>query len=186
MTRNALVFTASLALTLSACSGASETDDAGDSAPITEAEVSATLVEVVQGDSELSILKTSIEMTGLGPTLSGNGPYTIFAPTDAAFGKIDPAMLELIVSDNSEAPVRILPYHVVEGLLDAATLVEAIADAGEGGYAITTLDGAAFTATSQEGAIILTDANGGTASISAADVEASNGLIHIIDGVLMP
>jgi len=75
---------------------------------------------------------------------------------------------------------------VVEGAVDAETLIGAIGEAGEEGYAITTVAGGSLTATIVDGAVVLTDANGGTSTVTATDVAASNGLVHVIDTVLMP
>lgn len=184
MTRNAITFTAALALTLSACSGGSDEAGSADDSAVTVAAASANLIEVAQGDGELSQLAKAVADAGLADALAGEGPLTILAPTDAAFAALEgegaPA------AGDSEQLRSILENHVVEGRLDYAALAAAIEDAGDDGHTITTLGGGTVTASLQEGAIVLTSASGAAASISAVDVEASNGLIHIIDGVLLP
>ncbi|WP_299194123.1 fasciclin domain-containing protein [uncultured Erythrobacter sp.] len=184
MTRLALILTSALALALSACSGGD--DDAGpvDDSSIAVATNSANLIEVAQGDSELSQLAQAIADAGLGETLAGEGPFTILAPTDAAFAAL--ADEGALAAGGGEQLRAVLEGHVVEGRLDYAALSAAIEEAGDDGHTITTLGGGAVTASLQEGAIVLTSATGRTASISAVDVEASNGLIHIIDAVLLP
>lgn len=182
MKRLGLIITSALAL--AACSG-ENAQQTGDSV-IVEATTTATLVDVAQGDGELSQLSQALGIAGLEETLSGEGPLTIFAPTNAAFDAVDAATLEQLKTSDTERLGAILRNHVVEGTLDYATLSAAIEEAGEGGHAITMLGGGTITARLQEGAIVLSDASGGSASVSAVDVEAENGLIHIIDAVLMP
>ena len=145
-----------------------------------------TVVEVAQGDETFSTLVSAVTAAGLGETLSGEGPYTVFAPTNDAFAKIPEATLTELTTNDTETLGTILTYHVVEGNVDAATLTQAIADAGEGGYTITTVNGGTLTATVVDGDVVLTDAAGGTSTVTATDVAASNGVIHVIDTVLMP
>ena len=124
-----------------------------------------TVVEVAQDDETFSTLVSAVTAAGLGETLSGDGPFTVFAPTNDAFAKIPEATLTELTTNDTETLGNILTYHVVEGNVDAATLTQAITDAGDAGYTITTVNGGTLTAT---------------------DVEASNGVIHVIDTVLMP
>lgn len=146
-----------------------------------------TLVEVAQDNGDFSTLVSAVTAAGLGEMLSGPGPYTIFAPTNAAFEKIDSATLDTLMSaEGTEDLTGILQYHVVEGNVDAATLTQAITDAGEEGYTITTAGGGTLTAMMDGDNVVLTDAAGGTSTVTATDVEASNGVIHVIDTVLMP
>lgn len=184
MTRQALILTSAIAFALSACSGGGEDAGPVDDSSIAVAANSSNLIEVAQGDSELSQLAQAIADAGLADALAGEGPLTILAPTDAAFAALDgegaPA------AGDSQQLRTVLENHVVEGRLDYAALAAAIEDAGDDGHTITTLGGGVLTASLQEGAIVLTSASGATASISAVDVEASNGLIHIIDAVLLP
>ncbi len=145
-----------------------------------------TVVEVAQDDETFSTLVSAVTAAGLGETLSGDGPFTVFAPTNDAFAKIPEATLTELTTNDTETLGNILTYHVVEGNVDAATLTQAITDAGDDGYTITTVNGGTLTATVVDGNVVLTDAAGGTATVTATDVAASNGVIHVIDTVLMP
>lgn len=181
---------ATSALALAACAPEAETDDsmmADESAMTADATAPGTIVEVAQADeATFSTLVSAVTAAGLGETLSGEGPFTVFAPTNDAFAKIDEATLTELTTNDTETLGNILTYHVVEGTVDAATLTAAIEEAGEEGYTITTVNGGTLTATIDGGSVILTDATGGTATVTATDVEASNGLIHVIDTVVMP
>ncbi len=176
------------ALALVACAPEAETDDSmmADETAMTEEATSGTIVEVAQGDETFSTLVSAVTAAGLVETLSGEGPFTVFAPTNDAFGKIDEATLTELTTNDTETLGQILTYHVVSGTVDSATLIAAIEGAGEAGYTINTVNGGTLTATLVDGAVVLTDAKGGTATVTATDVEASNGVVHVIDTVLMP
>ena len=184
----ALASAASLALT--ACGGEAEEPMADDTAMAdqmaNDTAETGTLVEVAQGDSQFSTLVSAVTAAGLGETLSGEGPFTVFAPTNDAFGKIPEATLTELTTNDTETLGNILQYHVVEGNVDAATLTQAITDAGDAGYTINTVGGGTLTANVVDGNVVLTDAAGGTSTVTATDVAASNGVIHVIDTVLMP
>ncbi|WP_108788508.1 fasciclin domain-containing protein [Erythrobacter sp. Alg231-14] len=183
-----LTLASALALAMVACSPESDAGDSmmADGSALAEAEAPGTIVEVASGDVSFSTLVAAVTAAGLGETLSGEGPFTVFAPTNDAFGKIDEAVLTELTTNDTETLGTILTYHVVEGAVDAETLTGAIAEAGDAGYTVTTVGGGTLTATIVEGAVILTDANGGTSTVIATDVAASNGLVHAIDTVLMP
>ena len=190
--KTALISTlaATSALALAACAPEAETTDdsmmADETAMTEDAMGPGTLVEVAQGDESFSTLVSAVTAAGLGETLSGEGPFTVFAPTNDAFAKIDEATLTELTTNDTETLGNILTYHVVEGSVDAATLTAAIEGAGEEGYTITTVNGGMLTAMLVDGSVVLTDAAGGTATVTATDVAASNGMIHVIDTVLMP
>ncbi|HBR84418.1 MAG TPA: beta-Ig-H3/fasciclin, partial [Erythrobacter sp.] len=139
-----------------------------------------------QGDETFSTLVSAVTAADLGATLSGDGPFTVFAPTNDAFAKIPEATLTELTTNDTETLGNILTYHVVAGNVDAATLLQAIEGAGADGYSIETVNGGTLTATVVDGNVVLTDAAGGTATVTATDVAASNGVIHVIDTVLMP
>ncbi|MBX7482791.1 fasciclin domain-containing protein [Qipengyuania qiaonensis] len=146
-----------------------------------------TIVEVAQGNPDFSTLVAAVTAADLGETLSGPGPYTVFAPNNAAFDKIPQATRDELMSEAGKADLAgILTYHVVEGETLAAALTQAIEGAGEEGYEITTVNGGTLTATMEGGNVVLTDAAGNKATVTATDIEASNGAIHVIDTVLMP
>jgi len=181
------VLSSIVALSLVACAGESSDNVSSEGSSIADEAVnSATILEVAQGDETLSTLVASVTAAGLGETLSGEGPSTVFAPTNDAFAKIDEATLAELTTNDTETLGAILQYHVVEGAVDAGALIAAIEEAGEGGYTLTTIGGGTFTAAVVDGAVILTDASGNTSTITATNVEASNGLVHVIDTVLMP
>ena len=145
------------------------------------------IVQVAQGNPEFSTLVSTVTTAELGETLSGEGPYTVFAPTNAAFDKIPQATRDELMSEaGREDLTGILTYHVVEGETMAAALTAAIEAAGTEGYELTTVNGATLTATLVDGNVVLTDAAGNTSTVTGTDVDASNGVIHSIDTVLMP
>ena len=162
-------------------------EDAATADQMANAEAeTGTVVEVAQGDETFSTLVSAVTAADLGATLSGDGPFTVFAPTNDAFAKIPEATLTELTTNDTETLGNILTYHVVAGNVDAATLLQAIEGAGADGYSIETVNGGTLTATVVDGNVVLTDAAGGTATVTATDVDASNGVIHVIDTVLMP
>ncbi|MEQ5787486.1 fasciclin domain-containing protein [Erythrobacter sp. NFXS35] len=177
-----------VALALTACASETPADDtAADTTAMTaDATATGNIVEVAQGDETFSTLVAAVTAADLGETLSGAGPYTVFAPTNDAFGKLPDGTVEQLTTEDTETLKSILTYHVVEGSVDAATLTNAIAEAGDAGYTINTVGGGTLTATVADGGVVLTDATGNTANVTATDVAASNGVIHVIDTVLMP
>ena len=191
----ALPMTAALAL--SACGGA-ETEAADTTTAETTEEMPAdegamtaeteagTIVAVAQGNDNFSTLVAAVTAAGLGETLSGAGPFTVFAPTNDAFAKVDKATLDgLMKPESKDALSGLLTYHVVSGKLMAADVAKAITDGG-GKAELTTVQGQKLTASMEGDKVILTDANGGKSTIAMTDVAASNGVIHAIDTVIMP
>lgn len=174
------------ALALAACAGEAAEDSTADETAVAAEATAGTIVEVAQGDESFSTLVAAVTAAELGETLSSEGPFTVFAPTNDAFGKLPEGTVETLTTEDTETLGTILTYHVVEGAVDAETLTGAIADAGDAGYTVTTVGGGTFTASVVDGAVVLTDAAGNTSTVTATDVEASNGLIHVIDTVLMP
>ena len=135
----------------------------------------------------LSTLVAAVKAADLVATLQGAGPFTVFAPTDEAFAKLPAGAVDGLLKPEMKADLAaVLTYHVVAGNVDAAALMQQI-EAGVGNATLTTVQGATLTATLDgNGGIILTDAKGGTAKVSTADVRQSNGIVHVIDSVLMP
>jgi len=184
-----ITLASAMALGLAACAEeAAETDDmmADETAMSEDATGPGTIVEVAQGDGSFTTLVAAVNAAELGETLSGDGPFTVFAPTDEAFGKLPDGTVETLTTDETDKLKSILTYHVVEGSMDAAAVTNAIEDAGEEGLVLETVGGKELTATLVDGQVMLTDAAGNTATVTATDVEASNGMIHVIDTVLMP
>ena len=179
----------SSSLVLSACAEAAEepaNEMMGDEAAMAEADLPGTIVDVASGNDDFSTLVAAVTAADLAATLSGVGPFTVFAPTNAAFDKLPDGVVDNLVANDAETLGSILTYHVVAGEVDAATLIAAIEGAGDEGYMVQTVNGTNLTATLVDGSVMLTDAVGGTATVTATDIDASNGLIHVIDTVLMP
>ena len=145
-----------------------------------------TVVEVAQGNPEFSTLVEAVTAADLAGTLNGAGPFTVFAPTNAAFDKIPEADLQaLLQPEQREALQGVLTYHVVPGRLTAADIASR-AEANNGSVELETVEGGTLTLCESNGQWVITDENGGTSTIAMADVAASNGVIHAIDTVVMP
>jgi uncharacterized surface protein with fasciclin (FAS1) repeats len=153
-----------------ATTGEPTTTDAGSGTTAASAGPGS-IVEVTEAAGDLSVLASLVERAGLGPTLSGEGPLTVFAPTDDAFANVDKSVLDALGADK-EALTRVLSYHVAEGSLTAADL-----SSGK----LPTLAGSNLTIVVDGPRVRVNDA-----SVTTADVEAANGVIHVIDGVLLP
>lgn len=180
-------------LGLAACNSGAETEAPAVDAAATDAAAEApaaatgTVVAVAQGNPDFTTLVSAVQAAGLVDTLNGAGPFTVFAPTNAAFEKIPAATREsLMAPAGKEDLTGILTYHVVAGNVSAAALAEQIT-AGGGSATLTTVQGGTLTARAEaDGSITLTDAAGNTSRVVQADVAASNGVIHAIDTVVMP
>jgi len=144
------------------------------------------IVEVAVGDERFSTLVTAVKAAGLVETLSGEGPFTVFAPINDAFASLPEGTLDnLLKPENKAALQGVLTYHVVAGKFEAAAVVEAINN-NNGSLTLTTVQGQELTAALEDGKVVLTDANGGKATVILTDVGASNGVIHAIDTVVLP
>jgi len=174
-------------LALAACSPAEEAAPAAEAVATTAPADAGTIVTVAQGNADFSTLVTAVVAADLAETLGGTGPFTVFAPTNAAFAKVPAATMETLLAPAGKADLtKILTYHVVAGRVDAATLTQQI-QAGGGTAALTTVQGGVLTArVDADGSVTLTDEKGGVARVVQADVAASNGVIHAIDTVVMP
>jgi uncharacterized surface protein with fasciclin (FAS1) repeats len=145
-----------------------------------------TIVDVAAGNTDFSTLVAAVKAAGLVETLIGEGPFTVFAPTNAAFEKLPAGTVDgLLKPENLEKLKGLLTYHVVAGKFDAATVTDAI-NKNKGKYTVTTVQGGKIDLSLKDGKVILTDANGKTSTVVIADVAASNGIIHAIDTVVMP
>jgi len=153
---------------------------------VMEEETTPNIVEVASGNEAFSTLVTAVSTAGLVETLSGEGPFTVFAPTNDAFGKLPEGTVEsLLKPESKDALTGILTYHVVSGKFEAAAVIDAI-NSNNGTYTVTTVQGGSIDLSLNDGNVILTDAKGGTATVVIPDVAASNGVIHAIDTVVMP
>ncbi|MDP3400839.1 MAG: fasciclin domain-containing protein [Brevundimonas sp.] len=145
-----------------------------------------TVVAVAQSNPDFSTLVSAVQAAELVDTLNGAGPFTVFAPTNAAFEKIPADTLNgLLQPEQRDALTSVLTYHVVAGQVDAAALIQQI-EQGGGSATLTTVQGGTLTARVVDGTVTLTDAAGNTSRVVTADVAASNGIIHAIDTVVMP
>ena len=131
-------------------------------------------------------LVAAVKAAGLVDTLEGPGPFTVFAPTDDAFAKLpDGTVANLVKPENKATLVKILEYHVIAGKITSKELIKAIRKGG-GTYSAKTLEGDSLTFSLDGGKVKITDDKGGSAYVTTADVIQSNGVIHVIDSVLMP
>ena len=147
---------------------------------------SKTIVENASQAKNLTTLVSAVKEAGLVDTLSGPGPFTVFAPTNEAFDKLPKATVEKLMQPDMKADLtKILTYHVVAGKLDAAELEKDI-KAGGGSYTMKTVEGGPLTARMDGGKLVLIDAMGGGSVVEIPDVYQSNGVVHVIGSVLMP
>ena len=147
---------------------------------------SQTIVEAAVSNKDFSTLVTALKAANLVEALSGEGPFTVFAPNNAAFSKIDSETLgNLLKPENVKSLSNILTYHVVSGKLMASDVANAL-KSGYGKAKLTALNGQTITAISKDGKIYLEDSQGNMSEIIATDVAGSNGVIHVISSVVMP
>jgi uncharacterized surface protein with fasciclin (FAS1) repeats len=145
-----------------------------------------TIVENAVNSKDHTTLVAAVKAAGLVDTLSSPGPFTVFAPTNEAFAKLPAGTVETLVKpENKDTLTKILTYHVVAGTMTAADLTAAI-KAGHGKATLSTVEGEPLVATKMDGKIMLTDAKGGMSTVTIANVMQSNGVIHVVDTVLMP
>ena len=159
---------------LSACGADNSTADTTVPAPDTSemTQEPGTIVEVAQGNADFSTLVAAVTAAGLAEALSGEGPLTVFAPTNDAFAALPEGLLEkLLLPENKEILTKILTYHVVGAKVMAADVA-----AGD----VTTLEGSTFAVTTEGGVKV------NAANVTATDIPASNGVIHVIDAVIVP
>ena len=146
----------------------------------------ATIVTNASAAPNLTTLVAAVKAAGLVDTLSGPGPFTVFAPTNDAFAKLPAGTVDTLTQpDNKATLTKILTYHVVSGTYDAKKLMKEIKKHG-GTFELKTVQGEPLTLSLDGGMIKITDAKGGTAMVTTADVFQSNGVVHVIDTVLMP
>ncbi|WP_447766105.1 fasciclin domain-containing protein [Sphingopyxis panaciterrae] len=144
------------------------------------------IVENAMNSKDHTTLVAAVKAAGLVDTLSGPGPFTVFAPTNAAFEKLPAGTVDTLLKPENKAKLTgVLTYHVVPGRMTASDLA-AKAEANGGKAVLTTVQGGKITVWEKDGAWYVTDAKGGQAMISIADVMQSNGVIHVVDTVLMP
>lgn len=196
--KTSLILTAAAAaLALSGCGSKTETPTetttvaSSETAPAPAAApsqmlASSTIAANLSAAPDHKSLAAAVTQAGLSETLSGVGPFTVFAPTDAAFAQVPP-----VTRDGWMRPAQkdvlagVLKYHVVPGKLTAADLTAKITEGG-GKAVLKTVDGQDLTATKSGDAILLTSSSGNKATVTAADLGQSNGVVHVVDAVLLP
>ncbi|HON76747.1 MAG TPA: fasciclin domain-containing protein [Dermatophilaceae bacterium] len=180
---------AAAALTLAACGSSSEpaatptpSATTSSAAPTSEEPMPAAkdIVDTAVGAGQFTTLATALTAAGLVDTLKGAGPFTVFAPTDDAFAKLPAGTLDTLLADPKGALTKILTYHVVPGKVMAADVVKM------DGAKVKTVNGAELTIKVSGSDVMLMDATGASVKVVKTDVTASNGVIHVIDGVLLP
>ena len=144
------------------------------------------IIENAVNSKDHTTLVAAVKAAGLVETLSSAGPFTVFAPTNDAFGKLPAGTVETLVKpENKETLTKILTYHVVAGRMTAADLTKAI-KAGKGTATLKTVSGGTLTATAKGKTIQLKDEKGGVSTVTIANVMQSNGVIHVVNSVLLP
>jgi uncharacterized surface protein with fasciclin (FAS1) repeats len=142
---------------------------------------SGDIVDTAVGAGSFTTLVTAVQAAGLEETLRSEGPFTVFAPTDDAFAALPPGTVDTLLEDPTGALTDVLTYHAVEGEVLAADVT------GLDGQSVPTVNGASITVNvGDDGSVTLTDATGNEVAVVQTDVDASNGVIHVIDGVLLP
>ncbi len=182
------------AMSVALCMGAGSASLAqSTSAPLSDPPVggaamypSKTIVENAANSKDHTTLVAAVKAAGLVDTLSGPGPFTVFAPTNEAFDKLPPGTVATLVKPENKADLtKILTYHVVSGRYTTADLVKMIKDGG-GTATLTTVQGEPLTLTRKGHHLLLTDQKGGVSHVTIGDVYQSNGVIFVVDAVLMP
>lgn len=154
--------------------------------PVEENDSEATIVGVAASNDNFSTLVAAVKAADLVETLNSEGPFTVFAPTNDAFGKLPAGTVEtLLKEENKGTLTSILTYHVVAGKFEAAAVLDAIKK-NNGSFTIKTVNGENLTASVKDGKVMLKDAKGNYSTVILTDVGASNGVIHAIDTVVMP
>ena len=155
-------------------------------APLASFSQTKDVVDIAIGSADHSTLVAAVKAADLVTTLKSAGPFTVFAPTNAAFAKLpEGTVASLLKPENKAKLAKILTYHVVSGNLDAKAVMAAI-KTGNGKVVVTTVSGGKLTASIDGGKVKLTDENGASAFVIAADLKGSNGVIHVIDSVVLP
>ena len=173
----------SLAVVMSAVSVASMAQVMVGGAPML---ASKDIIDNAVNSKDHTTLVAAVKAAGLVNTLKGPGPFTVFAPTNAAFAALPAGTVDTLLKPENKATLtKVLTYHVVAGKWDAAAISKMIAD-GKGMATIKTVSGGMLTAKASGMGVTVTDEKGGVANVTIADVYQSNGVIHVIDKVLLP
>jgi uncharacterized surface protein with fasciclin (FAS1) repeats len=190
--KTVLLATACAVAALTACAGTMNQTSAMPTASATKMVGGAPMyptrdiVDNAVNSKDHTTLVTAVKAAGLVPTLKSAGPFTVFAPTNAAFAELPPGTVDTLLKPENKAMLgKVLTYHVVPGRLDAAALAQQIR-AGSGRAMLKTASGGTLTATMNGSGIEITDEKGDHAMVTTSDVYQSNGVIHVVDKVLLP
>lgn len=179
------VLALSTVLSFSAISGAvyaQENPMVGGAAMMADMDI----IDNAVNSADHTTLVAAVQAAGLVETLKSEGPFTVFAPVNAAFEALPAGTVDtLLLPENQAQLAGVLTYHVVPGTIVAADLIQAITDAG-GTYTAATVQGGELSFSIEDGMVKITDGAGGVATVTIADVMQSNGVIHVIDAVLLP
>jgi len=179
--------TAALA-TITACSSEMSEEEQAiyDARQAEEADKPTNLTAIVQANPELSTASTMVAISGIAVDLKDDGPFTVFVATNDAFNKMDPDELSgLMTAEDKSELASMARFGLVKGDMKTADIAKAITDGG-GTASLTTLQGGVIKAMLEDDKIVLEDGAGNKINVVEADIESSNGTVHIIDGVLMP
>lgn len=144
------------------------------------------IIDNAVNSADHTTLVAAVKAAGLVDTLKGPGPFTVFAPTNAAFNALPAGTVDTLLKPENKATLTaVLTYHVVAGKLDAGTIASRI-KAGGGKAMLTTVQGGSLTAMAAGKGVTITDAKGNVANVTIANVNQSNGVIHVVDSVLLP
>ncbi|HMQ04470.1 MAG TPA: fasciclin domain-containing protein [Pyrinomonadaceae bacterium] len=144
------------------------------------------IVEFAMGSADHTTLVAAVKAAGLVDTLKSKGPFTVFAPVNSAFEGLPAGTVETLLKPENKATLtKVLTYHVLAGSFDSKSIVKAITDGG-GKATFTTVAGGKLTAMLDGSSVVLKDEKGGKARVTMADAKQSNGIIHVIDAVVLP
>ncbi len=182
MRRTLITIASASCLALAACGGG-EGGEAGSEA----AEAAAGEQTITDGlGDDVSTFRDAAKAAGLDTTLSGPGPYTVLVPSNSAFEALPAGSLDTLMKEESRPQlIGTLTYHVLPGAILAEDIGKAI-DQGEGSVELPTHGEGVLTATREDGKIVLTDGAGTKATVTEADIRRTNGVVHVVDAVLMP
>ena len=159
--------------------------EADNQAKMAEMEANSIAAKAM-ANADLSTLVSALQAADLAQTLKSEGEYTVFAPTNEAFNKVPKATMDnLMKPENKEQLQGLLKYHVLQGKMTAADVLAKIKEANNK-LDVTTLNGEVLTLSEKGGKVMIKDAKGNMATVTSADMDASNGVVHVIDKVLMP
>lgn len=182
--KKTLAATAAIAMTFSigAASAMSENPMVGGAKMMADKNI----IENAVNSADHTTLVAAVQAAGLVETLSGEGPFTVFAPTNDAFAALPEGTVEtLLKPENKDQLTKILTCHVLAAKAMASDVVKLVMD-GNGMHSVATVGGCEFTIKNDDGKVTITDGQGGVATVTIADVNQSNGVIHVIDKVLLP